>query len=91
MSINHVFYKNWIMAEIEDMVSRSRKQLMTELVAAGSDPVLAHRRRRMLRDLSVWHAQIIDKLHSFHTDNVQDYLNTRNFLMDHNFVINRNA
>jgi len=91
MSINHVFYKNWLIAEIENLVSTNRQQLMAEMVAAGSDPMLYSRRLRMLKQLSLWHAAMIDKISQFETDHVQDYLETRRWMRDHMYIINRNA
>lgn len=91
MPINHVFYKNHLVAEIEKQVSATRQQLTDELIAAGSDPVVYRRRFRMLQQLSTWHAQIINKLFNFETDDPADYLEIRNVMIDLHSIISRNA
>lgn len=91
MSINHVFYKNHLVAEIEKQVSITRQQLTDELIAAGSDPVVYKRRFRMLQQLNAWHAQIIIKLFNFETDDPSDYLELRYFQVDLFSVVSRNA
>lgn len=91
MPINHVFYKNHVLTEIESRVSQVRQQLITELIAAGSDSVVYRRRIRMLQQLSTWHAQIIKKLFDFETDDPTDYLEIRNVMIDLHSITSRNA
>jgi hypothetical protein len=91
MTINHVFYKNYLVTEIENRVAQVRQQLIDELIAAGSDPVVYGRRVRMLQQLSTWHAQIIKKLFAFETDDPADYLEMKNFLVDLHSITSRNA
>lgn len=91
MSINHVFYKNNIIAEIETRTSVIRQELLNELVAAGSDPVVWKRRFRMLKHLNLLQAQLIDKLYKFETDNPEDYLELANLNFDLLLTTSRNA
>lgn len=91
MPINHVFYKNYLLAEIESRVGQVRQQLITELIAAGSDLVVYRRRFRMLQQLSIWHAQIIKKLFEFETDDPADYLEIRNIMIALHSITSRNA
>ena len=91
MSINHVFYKNHLVAEIEKQVTTVRHQLTAELVAAGSDPVVYKRRFRMLQHLNTWHAQILNKLLNFETDDKSDYLEMKYLQFDLYSVVSRNA
>lgn len=91
MSINHVFYKNYLVTEIESRVAQVRQQLVDELIAAGSDPVVYRRRFRMLTQLSMWHAQIINKLFAFNTDNPADYLEFKYFMIELHSITSRNA
>lgn len=91
MPINHVFYKNHIVTELESRVAQARQQLIAELIAAGSDPVVYRRRVRMLQQLSTWHAQIINKLFAFETDDPADYLEIRGIMVDLHSITSRNA
>lgn len=91
MSINHVFYKNHLITEIEKKVAVVRQQLTDELISAGSDPVVYKRRFRMLQQLNDWHSQIINKLFNFKTDDPDDYLEMKYVLTDMFCVVSRNA
>lgn len=91
MPINHVFYKNHLVAEIENQIGQSRQLLVAELIAAGSDPVVYRRRFRMLKHLNLWHAQIITKLLDFETDDPADYLEFKYFMMELHNITSRNA
>jgi hypothetical protein len=91
MPINHVFYKNYLVTEIENRVAQVRQQLVAELIAAGSDPVVYRRRFRMLKQLSTWHAQTINKVFDFETDDPADYLEMRNFMIELHSITSRNA
>jgi hypothetical protein len=91
MEINHVFYKNRIITDLEIQTTEIRLQLLSELVAAGSDPVVWKRRFRMLQHLNILHAQLIDKLFNFETDDPKDYLEFGYVRMDLLTVVSRNA
>lgn len=91
MSINHIFYKNNLIAEIEKQASMLRQQLLNELVASGSDAVVWKRRFRMLRHQSTLQAQLINKIYNFETNDPADYLELKNLNMDLILTIYRNA
>lgn len=91
MSINHVFYKNNLVAEIETQASIIRQQLLDELVASGSDPVVRKRRFLMLQHLSIVQAQLINKLYLFETDDPTDYLETDCVMREMYTTVSRNA
>jgi hypothetical protein len=91
MTINHVFYKNNLIAEIEKTASEIRNQLLDELYSAGSDPVLYKRRYRMLKHLHLLQAQLIDKVYNFVTDDPRDYLEMSKILTDLFITTSRNA
>jgi hypothetical protein len=91
MYVNHVFYKNCLLTEIESRVAQARQKLIDELIAAGSDPVVYRRRIRMLQQLSTWHAQIINKLFAFESDDPADYLEIRGAMIDLHSITSRNA
>jgi len=91
MPINHIFYKNNLIAEIESQTSTVRQQLLDELVAAGSDPVVWKRRFQMLKHLNIIQAQLIDKVYNFETDDPLDYVEMDIIHMDILLVTSRNA
>jgi hypothetical protein len=73
MSINHIFYKNNLIAVIETLTSEVRQQLIHNLVSAGSDPVAYKGYFQSLQQLLILHAQLIDKVYIFETDDPADY------------------
>ena len=73
MSINHVFYKNNLVAAIETLTSEVRQQLIHNLVSAGSDPVAYKGYFQSLQQLLILHAQLINKVYIFETDDPEDY------------------
>lgn len=91
MPINHVFYKNNLITEIEKQASTIRQQLLDELVAAGSDHTVRKRRFLMLQHLSLLQAQLIDKLYQFETDNPIDYLEINWVITEMYTMVSRNA
>jgi hypothetical protein len=91
MTINHVLYKNNLIAEIDRAVTEVKNQLLNELYAAGSDPVVYKRRFRMLKHLNLLQAQLIEKVYNFTTDTAGDYLELRSIIMDIHMVTSRNA
>jgi hypothetical protein len=91
MSINHVFYKNNLIAEIEKTALSIRTQLFEELIAAGSDQTKYKRRIRMLRHLNLIQAQLLHKVYEFFTDDPSDYLELGPIIIDLHTVTARNA
>lgn len=91
MSINHAFYKNNLIAEIEKTASGIRNQLFEELIAAGSDQTKYKRRIRMLCHLNLIQAQLLNKVYEFATDDPRDYIELRPIIQDLHSVTARNA
>jgi hypothetical protein len=91
MTVNHIFYKNCLLQWLEDTVHQERLKLLDELISYSTDPVRHHRRYRMLQQLNQLHAQLIDKVHQFDTDDVNDYLDTSILNADIAAVVSRNA
>lgn len=91
MTINHVFYKNNLIAEIDRVATEVKNQLLDELYAAGSDPVVYKRRFRMLRHLNLLQAQLIEKIYNFDTDNASDYIDMLPVHFDIFSVVSSNA
>lgn len=67
-----------------------KQQLLTELFENATDPVIRLRRFRMLRQLSIYEGQIIDKIQNLHSDNAKDFLD-RSFEMETESVVRRDA
>lgn len=91
MTINHVFYKNNLIAEINRAANEVKNQLLDELYAVGSDPVVYKRRFRMLKHLNLLQAQLIEKVYNFDTDDASDYMNLYPIKFDILSVVSRNA
>jgi hypothetical protein len=91
MIVNQAFYKNFLLQWLEDTVHQERTRLVDELIACSTDSVKYRRRFRMLRQLSQLHAQLIDKIYNFDTDNAEDILNIGLLKRDIMFVVARDA
>jgi hypothetical protein len=91
MTINHVLYKNNLMYELDKKITELRNQLLEELYAAGSDPVLYQRRYNMIKHLHLLQAQLTEKIKNFVTDDARDYMEIDAVILDVYMVISRNA
>jgi aminoglycoside N3'-acetyltransferase len=90
MTSNIKFYKIKIIKKILAKTNQAQTQLLDELTANATDPIIVHRRIRMLKHLNLYENQLISKIQNFKTDDVSD-LNM--FNIDHyiDAIINRSA
>jgi hypothetical protein len=91
MTINHIFYKNCLIAKIENIVAEDRKKILNDLVASGSDSELYKKNFQRLHHLSILHAQLINKVYNFNTDNAEDYMHLTPMIMDLKLTTSINA
>jgi hypothetical protein len=91
MDINHIFYKNCLIAKIENMVSEQRKKILDDLIASGSDTVAYRKNFQRLYHLTTLHAQLINKVYNFNTDNPEDYIHLVSMSMDLQLTTSVNA
>jgi len=69
-----------------------KKNLLQELVARATDPVIRMRRFRMLRQLSLYESQIIKKIENLETDDSYDFVFYSNSLEhEANLIVNKSA
>lgn len=73
MSINLTFYKSRLLLQFLEDTAQARKKLLEELVVNASDPIIFKRRFRMLKQLSHYESQIIEKINNFDSDNPDDF------------------
>jgi hypothetical protein len=59
---NSTFYKLSITIDFLNAVLEAKKNLVNELIIFSSDPVKVKRRLRMLKQLSLYESQILDKI-----------------------------
>ena len=84
------YYKIKTTKKIIEIVNDHRNKLLTELIDYATDPVIVKRRLRMLSQLSQIESQLLSKILSFETDNVNDF-NSQLLLKEINCVTNRNS
>ena len=74
MTINFDFYKLKLVQDTVQLVADARTKLLEELLIHASDPTIKMRRFRMLKQLSQFESQIIEKIWKFETDDHRDLL-----------------
>lgn len=73
MSVNLTFYKSRLLSQFLEDTAQARKKLLEELVVNASDPIIFKRRFHMLKQLSHYESQIIEKIYNFDSDNPDDF------------------
>lgn len=74
MTVNIDFYKLKLVQDIIQSIADARSTLLDELLIHASDPTIKMRRFRMLKQLSQFESQIIEKIWLFETDDCADLL-----------------
>ena len=73
--INHTYFKLKMLEDFLTETAKHRQSLLRNAVETGGlDKIKLMRRFRMLKQLSEYEAQIIDKINNLKVDNVNDYL-----------------
>lgn len=72
MTVNFDFYKLKLVQDTVQLVADARSKLLDELLIHAIDPTIKMRRFRMLRQLSQFESQIIEKIWKFKTDDYRD-------------------
>lgn len=68
-----------------------KKDLMEELIVRATDPVIRMRRFRMLRQLSLYESQIIQKIQNLDTNDVKDFLADDVLLRESYQIVDKSA
>lgn len=74
MTNGQKFYKIKTIKKLLYINEQLRKQLLEELVVNATDPVIVQRRLRIIKHLNLYENQLIEKISSFDTDDVNDLL-----------------
>jgi hypothetical protein len=72
MTTNLKFYKIKLLEKFLTDTAAERVKLLDELKVNATDPTIVLRRYRMLKHLSMYETQIIEKIQNFDTDDVKD-------------------
>ena len=90
VTVNFDFYKLKLVQDTVQLISDAKFKLLKELLTHASDPTIKMRRFRMLKQLSQFESQIIEKIWRFETDDCHDlFLN--NILSEIQLVVSRDA
>lgn len=84
------YYKIKTTKKLIEIANNHRSKLLTELVDYATDPVIVKRRLRMLSQLAHIESQLLSKIQSFETDDVNDF-NFQTLFKEINCVTNRNS
>ena len=90
MTVNFDFYKLKLVQDTIRLVADARSKLLDELLIHASDPTIKMRRFRMLKQLSQFESQMIEKIWRFKTNDLQDLLQI-NVAGEIQSVVSRNA
>jgi hypothetical protein len=88
MTANLKFYKIKLLEKFLTDTAAERERLLDELKVNATDPIIVLRRFRMLKHLSMYETQIIEKIQNFDTDNVEDI---QQACIDINAILHRSA
>jgi hypothetical protein len=69
------FYKIKLIKRLLEHTHQLRADLLNELTANATDPVVVKRRLRMLRHVNSYESQLLKKIENFETDDMQDLVN----------------
>jgi hypothetical protein len=88
MTVNIKFYKIKLLEKFLQDTAAERTQLLNELKTSATDSDIVDQRYAILKHLSMYEMQIIEKIQNFDTDDIDD-LTDRYFFLNH--VTNRDA
>lgn len=72
MTINLKFYKIKLLEKFLTDTANERAKLLDELKVNATNPTIVLRRYRMLKHLSMYETQIVEKIQNFDTDDIRD-------------------
>lgn len=86
----HLFFRLVALKNFLDESARLKTKLLDELIAHATNPTIRMRRFRMLRQLSFYEHQIIQKIESLATDDCFDFIDN-SIDQELRKVVSRNA
>jgi len=92
-TINHTYFKLKMLEDFLAETANARAGLLKNAVDIGNfDQVKSMRRLRMLRQLSEFEAQIVDKIYNLKVNSINEYLDQSfAFIGEISTVVNRDA
>ena len=90
MSKRQIFFRIKLLRDFLNETQKARQQLFDELVANATDSVVFMRRHRMLAQLSLFEAQLIEKIYNIDTDCEDDFKGAE-YRQHIKYVIDRNG
>jgi hypothetical protein len=90
MQLNITILKLNLTKQALDQFFLARQSLLDDLIVYATDPTMVKRRFRMLKQLSLYESQILNKIHSFDSEDINDF-SIEHIKYELNHVINKSA
>jgi hypothetical protein len=90
MTLNTTVLKLNLTQQVLRECFRARQSLLDDLIIYATDPVIVKRRYRMLKQLSLYEAQILNKIYNFESDNIEDF-SMLNIKQELKHIVNRSS
>ena len=90
MLLNTTSLKLELTRQALDHFCWARQSLLDDLIIYATDPIVVKRRFRMLRQLSRYEAQILNKIYSFDSEDINDF-SINHIKHELSYVINKSA
>jgi hypothetical protein len=90
MQLNITILKLNLTKQALDQFFLARQSLLDDLIVYATDPTMVKRRFRMLKQLSLYESQILNKIHSFDSEDINDF-SIEHIKHELNHVINKSA
>lgn len=73
MVINNLYHRLFVTQQLVALLQNQMQNLQQDLIANALDPIKVKRRFRMMKQLSLYQAQLLDKIPNFHSDDAKDF------------------
>jgi hypothetical protein len=90
MTLNTTVLKLNLTQQVLTECFLARQSLLDDLIIYATDLVIVKRRYRMLRQLSLYEAQILNKIYNFESNDIEDF-SIRNIKQELSHVINKSS
>ena len=90
-STPQLFFRIKLLKDFLSCSEKLKNKLLQELIEHATDPVIRSRRFRMLKQLSLYESQIINKIDTLKTDNVQDFSCDKHLVHELYYIVNKSA
>jgi hypothetical protein len=90
MTLNTTVLKLNLTQQVLTECFQARQSLLDDLIIYATDSVIVKRRYRMLKQLSLYEAQILNKIYNFESTDIEDF-SIRNIKQELSHVINKSS